>query len=555
MSKADLPALLNYSVLTSPSPLQASTQTSSSSGTVTLVVAPPSGKEVYCPEIDLYIPSGALSRKDIFYPGVNTDKWQYAVGKIVEGSEVGLAVGISYIPLKFTAKSSQDYLINYPLILTVGVGSVSAALGDIRNLHILETSSSFSGDYQQRDLPFGLTIGLPEFYVRNFVAGAYDSSKPDIVPGGSFANGRAFKLSWEGNASQYQIVTRAGSAPLYSGTDNSFVVTKGLSQTTTFILIASRTDGVRGETLYVYEAVTVHITNPDETPNTLSAAGDITTAAGLNGKTLQVSGSASLKGGAEVTGQINANGALNVTGPLNANGALNVTGTATLSGGTVTGPFTVQGAASLGSSSVQGALSVGGASTLSDTTVKGALSAAGSVGMLGYGKRIGIGTHMAGTDGFVIGYVYLPWQLVLSVGWIYGGTDGFMVQATGGNTGGFTSNWTKYNYSNPNSFMFPVRRGASYWVGETFFKDNQVNPSTVYYFVPSGSGSSGEEATVKISDEIPDGIVLPHGGLEKTNGAERAERAEYLTRLLEEILEKPIGEDKKKALLDVLGTL
>ncbi|WP_405082331.1 hypothetical protein ACI48J_07545 [Paenibacillus chitinolyticus] len=543
MSKADLPALLNYSVLTSPSPLQASTRNSSAFGTVTLVVTPPPGEEVYCPEIDLYIPSGALSQKDIFDPGVNTDKWQYAVGKVVEGSEVGLAVGISYIPLKFTAKSSQDYLINYPLILTVGVGSVSAALGDIRNLHILETSSSFSGDYQPRDLPFGLTIGLPEFFVRNFVAGAYDSSKPDIVPGGSFANGQAFKLSWEGNASQYQIVTTAGSAPLYSGTDNSFVVTKGLSQTTTFILIASRTDGIRGETSYLYEAVTVHITNPDETPNTLSAAGDVTTAAGLNGKTLQVSGSASLKGGADVTG------------PLNANGTLNVTGTATMSGGTVTGPFTVQGAASLGSSSVQGALSVGGASTLSDTTVKGALSAAGSVGMLGYNQRISTGTHLAGTDGFVIGYVYLPWQQVLSVGWIYGGTDGYMVQTTGGNTGGFTGNWTKYNYSNPNTFMFPVRRGASYWVGESFFKDNQVNPSTYYYFVPLGNGSSGEEATVKISDEIPDDIVLPHGGLEKTNGADRAERAELLTRLLEEILERPIGEDKKKALLDVLGAL
>ncbi|SEF45096.1 hypothetical protein [Paenibacillus sp. UNC499MF] len=543
MSKADLPALLNYSVLTSPSPLQASTQTFSASGNITLVVTPPPGKEVYCPEIDLYIPSGALSRKDIFDPGVNTDKWQYAVGKIVEGSEVGLAVDISYIPLKFTAKSSQDYLINYPLILTVGVGSVSAALGDIRNLHILETSSSFSGDYQQRDLPFGLTIGLPEFFVRNFVAGAYDSSKPDIVPGGSFANGQAFKLSWEGNASQYQIVTTAGTAPLYSGTDNSFAVTKGLSQTTTFILIASRTDGVRGETLYVYEAVTVHITNPDETPNTVSAAGNIATAAGLNGKTLQVSGSASLNGGADVTG------------PLNAKGELNVTGTATMSGGTVTGPLTVQGSASLGSSSVQGALSVGGASTLSDTAIKGALSAAGSVGMLGYNQQISTGTHMAGTDGFVIGYVYLPWKQALSVGWIYGGTDGYMVQTTGGNTGGFTGNWTKYNYSNPNTFMFPVRRGASYWIGESFFKDNEVNPNTAYYFVPLGSGSSGEEATVKISDEVPEDIVLPHDGLEKANGAEQAERAKLLTRLLEEILEKPIGEDKKKALIDVLGTL
>lgn len=82
-----------------------------------------------------------------------------------------------------------------------------------------------------------------------------------------------------------------------------------------------------------------------------------------------------------------------------------------------------------------------------------------------------------------------------------------------------------------------------------------MNPSTVYYFVPLGSGSSGEEATVKISDEIPEDIVLPYDGLEKTNGAERAERVELLTRLLEEILEKPIGEDKKKALIDVLGTL
>ncbi|MFS0839765.1 hypothetical protein [Paenibacillus sp. 1P03SA] len=549
MSKADLPALLNYSVLTSPSPLQASTQTSSASGTVTLVVSPPSGKEVYCKEIDLYIPSGVLSQKDIFDPGVNTDKWQYTVGKVVEGSEVGLAVGISYIPLKFTAKSSQDYLIDYPLILTVGVGSVSAAFGDIRNLHILETSSPFSGDYQQRDLPFGLTIGLPEFFVRNFVAGAYDSSKPDIVPGGGFANGQGVKLSWEGNASQYQIVTTAGAAPLYSGTDNSFVLTKGLTQTTTFILIASRTDKTRGESLYLYEAVTVHITNPDETPNTVSAAGNITTAAGLNGKTLQVSGSAALNGGADITGTLNVNGA------LNAKSGLNVTGTATMSGGTVTGPLTVQGSASLGSSSVQGALSVGGGSSLSDTTVKGALSAAGSVGMLGYNQRISTGTHMAGTDGFVIGYVFLPWQLALSVGWIYGGTDGYMVQTTGGNTGGFTSGWTKYNYSNPNTFMFPVRRGASYWVGESFFKDNQVNPSTVYYFVPLGSGSSGEEASVKISDEIPDDIVLPHGGLEKINGAEQTERAEQLTRLLEEILDKPVPEDKKKALLDVLGAL
>ncbi|XEC92496.1 hypothetical protein AB6A23_13900 [Paenibacillus tarimensis] len=516
MSKDNLPVLLNYTIMMDPNPLQASTSTSSSYGTITLAVSVPTGATVYCKEIVLYIPSGLLSQKDAFYPEVSTEKWQSPSSKdLTGGRDTGLKT--VDVPIKFSAKSSQDYLIDYPLVLTVGVGEITTSLGEVGGLYIRETSSiSEEGTYEQRYLPFSLTIGVPDFYVRNFVAGTYDSSNTDITPGGNFKNREAIKLSWEGNATEYQVVTAGGSSPLYSGQNNYYVLEDGLSQTTTFILVASRTDSLRGGTLYLYETLTVHIMNPDDTPKTVSASGNISTTAGLSADTLNVSGLSTLNGGAEITGK------------------LNVTGLSTLADGTVRGTFAVEGESTLAGAAVRGALSVDGPSTLENTTIKGDFSAAGSVGMIGYKKIIDAGTYKAKTDGFVVGNSPRgPFN-----GWINGGTDGYQVWATSINNLSFSRN----------SFVFPVRRGGDFWVSHNNFPF-PFTQTVYFYFIPIGSGSSGDKVTVKISDEIPKDVILPNVE------ADSSKEAEQFTQLLEDILGKKIEQEKKEALIGALRRL
>lgn len=533
-TQTETPVLLSYNITSEPSPLQVSTDGYQAYGILNLVVSVPANQTVYCKEIDIYIPSKLLSQSDVFNPALNTDKWQYAIGEAVDGGDIGLQEGASYVPIKFIAKSSQYYLINYPLLLTIGIGQVTKAIGEVSGLHVVENSSATeSGTYTQRDLAFSVTVGAAQFYVRNFVASLYDSAKPDIVPNGNFTGGQAIKLSWEGNASQYQVVTVAGSNPVYTGQDNYVVLSNGLKQTTTFILIASQTDSTRSETLYLYETITVQITNPDETPNTVTAAGTISTTAGLSSKTLNVSGLATLSGDAEVSGR------------------LNVTGNTVLSSSTVNNTLTVQGASTLANTTVNGPLTVTGASTtLADTIVKGALSGLGSVGMIGPAQSIGTGSFTAKTDGYVIGTAILGWQgTKFSVAWIYGGVNNYSVCATGGNAGSFNSSWTKFCNSNFNSFTLPVPKGSTFWTRTDFAKDNEVNPTATYYWIPIGS-NAGEETVEKISDEIPNAAPPIMGGTEP-----KPDVSDVFTRLLEEVIGRPIAEDKKDAFVKALRGL
>lgn len=527
------PVLLNYNITSEPSPLQISTDGYQAYGILNLVVSVPANQTVYCKEIDIYIPSKLLSQSDTFNPALNTDKWQYAIGAKVDGGDIGLEVGISYVPVKFLATSSQYYLINYPLLLTLGVGQVTTAIGDVKGLHVVEYSSATeSGDYTQRDLEFSVTVGAAQFYVRNFVASLYDSAKPDTVPGGSFTNGQAIKLSWEGNASEYQVVTTAGSTPVYTGQDNSLVLPNGLKQTTTFILIASQTDSTRSETLYLYETVTVVITNPDETPNTVTAAGSIATTAGLSSQTLNVAGAATLGGDTGVGGK------------------LDVTGDTVLGNARIDNALSVFGPTSLIDARVNGSLTVGGASTLADTIVKGALSTFGSVGMLGAAQYIGTGSFRANTDGYLIGTVSLGWQgTKLSVAWIYGGVNNYNVCATGGNVGSFNSSWTKYCTSNFNSFTLPVPKGSTFWTRTDFFHENQVNPSATYIWIPIGS-NAGEASFEKISDDLPDNVPPIMGGAEL-----KPDATDVFASLLEDVIGKPIPADKKDAFVKALRGL
>ncbi|WP_339733643.1 hypothetical protein [uncultured Gimesia sp.] len=462
---ADSPALLIYNTATDPSPINASTATNSSTARVGINVTPPSGKAVYCKEIDFYIPTKGLSQTDSFSPTVNTTKWLASVGTMVDGSELNLDAGTSYVPVKFSCASSKDYEINYPLIFTIGVTGVTRTPSNL-NIQIVEQSSGvITGPFTPpRTSSFVVSVVAASIFVRNFVASKYDASNPTaITPGGDFTNGEPIKLSWEGNAGKYEVFTVPGTTPVYSGTDNSYVLSSGVANATSFVLVGSLVDSVFAETIYRYETLTIRITDPDLTPKSIATAA--------------------------------------ITGDATVGGTLGVTGASTMAIANITGPLSVGGGAAL-----NGTLDVKGATTLDVASIAGALAASGSVSMIQNATSVKAGSYVAKTDGFVVGVVGAASSAaVRCVTWMFASTTGVAANTVGGNVSWVATDMRSgVSYSNHGSFTLPVRQGAPWSVTVTNASGNTEDAPTSIFWIPLGSdsGSSLEALSEAEADQL-----------------------------------------------------
>lgn len=317
-------------------------------------------------------------------------------------------------------------------------------------------------------------ITVPAFYLDSFVATVPGSSTPAT----EFANGAAIQLSWHSNGTLFTVYAAQDTQPVYQGTATTCEIKGGRTRSTTFILAASVTGGPDSgtpqpgfETIYLYDALTVTIKNPDETPRSVTAG------------TLAVSGASNLRGDSTLG---NATlGALTVTGASALNGGV------TASGLTVSGPASLQGATTLGSATVNGPLGVSGPATLAATTV-GTLTVTGSMTMMAP-RTLQPGTwYTASSDGILVGAVWFPSDAgkkcsalingyAAGIGWVW---------ATGGNTVVSQGTWGATMWSNANTFAIPVQRGTQFTGNVNQMGGRDVDAPTGFWWVPFGRNAT-----------------------------------------------------------------
>ncbi|MFS0839147.1 hypothetical protein [Paenibacillus sp. 1P03SA] len=479
----DAPVLLTYTIMTDPAPLSASTPTYNSYGTITVTVSP-AAASVYCKEIDIYIPSGIVSRTDQFVASTDSSNWQTHVGNEVPGSQVGLNPRLSYVQVKFMCKSPEFYLFTSPVNLTVGIQQLTQQPGWIGSLGLTEMSTNDSSQpYILRSMTFGVSVGAALLFARNFTASAADGG---ASPAGVFTNGQPIRLSWESNGAEFQIFEAAGSGPLYTGTDNSFKLSSGLAKTTTFILAASQTD-LRAETQYIYDSVTVVISNEDSTPHSVTAAGTVSGALVESTGEMSTQGKFTASGGASLEGQIDVIGNLTMTGPAHLYGPLNVEG-----------DIQSNGNALLGATSINGTLSATNTAAFQSVVVSGLLGLRGGSNIFGVPMSLSSDNsviYMAHTDGYAIATITPPGGDISStistcnvtLQAIIGGKIVYGMSVTGGLATAYNSSWTTVNWYSPNSITMPVPQGYRWQILVNQYSGNDKNPTVSLYWIPLGN--------------------------------------------------------------------
>jgi hypothetical protein len=314
-------------------------------------------------------------------------------------------------------------------------------------------------------------ITVPPFYLNGFVANPVDSDS--VIT--EFAAGQDFRLSWASNGTAFTVYAARDPNPVYSGTERVCTIRGGRSRTTTFILAASVTGGPGSgtpnpgfETIYLYETLTVTISNPDETPRSVTAGA------------LTVTGGSDLKGD---TGMASAK----VGGSLTVSGATQLDGGATASGLTVNGTTTLQGATTLTNATVNGLLTVTGATTLSGATIA-SLTVNGSVAMMAPRKVDPNRGYTASSDGLMVATVWWPgdagkkcaatvggWSA--ATGWLFAtGGNAVIHQTSGG--------WTQWGIGN--TVTMPVAKGAAFQTHLQQVDGRELDAPTSFWWVPFG---------------------------------------------------------------------
>ncbi|GIP23379.1 hypothetical protein [Paenibacillus sp. J22TS3] len=340
--------LLTYRFSTNPAPLQTSTVQSTAAAVINLGVFR-ENSSIYCSAIDIAVPIGAASTdlsEKTPSPSVNTGKWTVNSTVIVTGRELGLDDEGNYAVFSFQCREASDYDLDYNLVLGLEV-MVNQLPGNFEYL-IREKSGTTNNPNQftPKSNSFVLMKSPPQFYLQNFITTAAESP---TVPVTSFANGSSIRFAWESSGTFFQLFQSGRTEPVYSGTATTCTLQNGVHTDTTFVLVASVTanpgqDSPAGgyEPIYLYDAITVTINNPDLTPNTLKAAGNIASGGQIHGNSLVVD-STSVLTGAVTVGDPNHPAMVTVNGSGYVGGTWDVRGSSTTRNLTVSGTLSVSG--------------------------------------------------------------------------------------------------------------------------------------------------------------------------------------------------------------------
>jgi hypothetical protein len=504
MNVANDECLLTYLPSTYPTPLQVSTSQTSVTGILNTAALNESTGEVYCNEILIAVPVGP-DPGDLFASSptpsasCNTSKWAITSLVFKSGRELGFDNDIEYAVFTFDCRSQTDYLIDYNLVFGVQ-GQMIEIMSDCA-IMVLENSGTTKdpSTFTSKQTSYTVSANAPQFYLQNFVATAPASP---TVPATDFPNGADIVFSWESNGSYFQLYQKNISKPIYQGMQTTFKLSGGVSRDTTFFLVAMMSGNPSGDSpsgnyqpIYLYDALTITISNPDLTPRSAT-----------------ISANASVSGTLGVTGQTSL-GNTNVSGTLGVTGQTTL-GNANLNNATVADTLSVTGETALANTKVGGMLSALSQTNLAKTDIAGLATLTG--GLLGTGNFVSLftgaqiiqpGKFTAKTDGFVIGTVMSPYgnnANKLCVCWIFGQTWGqppdIYVYATGGNLVCFNSSGTRYQLPNNQSFLMPVRKGANWELGVGQDSSNQAPALVYFWWIPLGMDSSGQTFE-KISDQ------------------------------------------------------
>jgi len=544
--------LLTYWPSTYPTPLQVSTDQTPATGI--LNTAALSNGAVYCNEIVMYVPvgDGPPNRDDPGYleylfvqspmptASCNTSKWAITSVDLKSGRELGLTDDNYHAEIIFDCRSESDYLIDYNLVL--GIQGTMTQYTANCDIIIVENSGTDPNNLSQKRTSYSITASAPQFYIQNFVATAPASP---TVPATEFANGADIQFEWESNGSYFELYKKNDTTPIYSGQETNFKLSGGVSTDTTFFLVGMMSANPSGDSpsdgyqpIYLYDALTITISNPDLTPQSAKISGDAT----VGGK-LGVKGQTSLS-------------------DSSIGGTLGVAGQTTLANATVNGTLGVTGDTTLVNTKVTGTLNATGQTSLANTNIAGLATLTG--GLLGTGnfasllstaQSIQPGKYTGNTDGLVLGFVSGSNGTTnkLCVCWIGGQTVNqppeLYLGATGGNLACFDSSGKRYQFSNNQSFLMPTRKGVSWEVFAMQGSTNQVPATFNFWWIPLGTGSL-TPVLEKVADQQPPFDV----DMFSYQPANYEEKVETLVAVLQDILDQKLtGEHRERlrtALLD-----
>lgn len=298
--------LFDYYLATQPQPLQAGDDSLQVNGTLNLHIAPPKGGGVFVNQLTIAVPTGpgglfqqapALS--------LSTAKWEPGVARTVKGSEIGLVSDQDYFQFLLACQDPSDYGITYSLVIALA-GAVTPTEGDYV-IQVLEHSGTTSDPSTFTDRKTQLTVSVvaPQFYLSNLMAFVSDPqqisgevAKP-LVPVTEFGCGADINLKWESSdGAWFQVYKKGETVPFYSGDTPTCTLKGGVSTDTTFFLVASMTGDPTGDEpsftpVYLFDAITITITNPVLTPTSVASSGDINVGGNL---TVGAGGAANVPG-------------------------------------------------------------------------------------------------------------------------------------------------------------------------------------------------------------------------------------------------------------------
>jgi hypothetical protein len=555
--------LLTYLPATYPSPLQVSMPQTTMTGVLNTLATNEETTPAYCKEVMIAVPVGT-DKGELFASqpapsaSCNTSKWAISSMEFKSGEELDLDPNLQYATFTFDCRSQTDYLINYNLVF--GVQGQMTQTPSECTIKIMETSGTTSDPttFTQKQTTYTVKASTPEFYLQNFVA--IVSTAP-TVPVTEFGNSAPIKFQWESNGTFFQLYQKNVAQPVYSGTQTNYLLTGGVATSTTFFLVAMMSGDPTGDQpsgnyqpIYLYDALTITISNPDLAPKSAVISGNATVGGTLGVTNQTTLGNATVGGTLGVTGQT-------TLGNATVGGTLGVTNQTTLGNATVGGTLGVTGQTTLGSANVS-TLGVSGQANLNNTSVAGTLGVTGlatltggllgtanSVSLVTGPQAIAVGRYTPNTDGFVIGSVSSPSNPnLLCVGWIFGRTDdGVSVYATGGNTGCFDSNWQKNRVSNNQSFIMPVRKGIPFNLAVGTVGSNEAAPIINYWWIPLGTAPNAQTLE-KISDEQ---LAFEIGHVHR-KPLDSANKVKTLIGVIEKILEKKISHEDRNELVSAL---
>lgn len=315
--------LLSYQFSTAPIPLQVSPDGSQTTSRISLAVFNPT-PGVYCSQIMVAVPVGTTATDFcVAAPSasVNTGKWTIASLKVVPGHEIGEESG-SYATIIFQCRDADDYKLGYSLVLSL-TGVVNSTVGTF-SYSIQELTGPSPDQLTSKVSKHAISKQDAIFTLRNFAATAAGAP---TVPATRFGNGQGLQLSWDSNGTWFQLYANGSPAPRYAGPATSYSLPAGLTADTQFVLVASVSGDPSQDSpspgyqpIYLYDALTLVVSNPDLTPKSITAESDIATQGAVTAGQLTT-------GGASVSGQLTVAGATTLSGPATVSGTAKVSGT------------------------------------------------------------------------------------------------------------------------------------------------------------------------------------------------------------------------------------